>query len=140
MPFSRILVAVDGSDGSQRAFDKALELAGLTGATLLALAVEGPLPAYAATVGEVDEVKREKDVFFERLLADVRARAEDAGVPVEVELRPGHAAELIVDHARERGADLVVLGHRGHFLRDRMLGSTADRVAQHADCPVMIVR
>jgi nucleotide-binding universal stress UspA family protein len=140
MPFSRILVAVDGSDGSQRAFDKALELAGLTGATLLALAVEGPLPAYAATIGEVDEVKREKDVFFERLLADVRARAEDAGVPVEVELHPGHAAELIVHHARERGADLVVLGHRGHFLRDRMLGSTADRVAQHADCPVMIVR
>ena len=140
MPFSRILVAVDGSDGSQRALETALELAGLTGATLLALAVEGPLPAYAATVGEVDEVKRENDVFFERLLGDVRARAEDAGVPVEVELRPGHAAELIVHHARERGADLIVLGHRGHFLRDRMLGSTADRVAEHADCPVMIVR
>src|SRR5690242_11623251 len=140
MPFSRILVAVDGSDCSERALEKALELAGLTGATLLALAVEGPLPAYAATLGEVDEVKREKDAFFERLLATVRTRAGDAGVPVEVELRPGHAAELIVRHARERGADLVVLGHRGHFLRDRMLGSTADRVAEHAECPVMIVR
>jgi len=140
MPFSRILVAVDGSDCSERAFEKGLELAGLTGATLLALAVEGPLPAYAATVGEVDEVKREKDAFFERLLAAVRARADEAGVPVEVELRPGHAAELIVRHARERGADLVVLGQRGHLLRDRMLGSTADRVAHHAECPVMIVR
>ena len=140
MPFSRILVAVDGSDCSERALDKALELAALTGATVLALAVEGPLPAYAATVGEVDEVKREKDAFFEGLLTSVRTRAGDAGVPIELDLRPGHAAELIVHQARERGADLIVLGHRGHFLRDRMLGSTADRVAEHADCPVMIVR
>jgi nucleotide-binding universal stress UspA family protein len=140
MPFARILVAIDGSDGSEHAFEKALELAGLTGATLLALAVEGPLPAYAATIGEVEEVKREKDVFFTRLLANARERAQAAGVPLDVELRPGHAAELIVRHACEREADLIVLGHRGHFLRDRMLGSTADRVAEHADCPVMIVR
>lgn len=140
MPFDRILVAIDGSEGSDHALVKALELAGVTGATLLALAVEGPLPAYAATVGEVEEVKREKDAFFERLLVRVRGLADEAGVPLEVELRPGHAAELIVRHARERKADLIVLGHRGHFLRDRMLGSTADRVAEHADCPVMIVR
>ncbi len=140
MPFDRILVAIDGSDGSEHALGKALELAGATGATLLALAVEGPLPAYAATVGEVEEVKREKDAFFGALLRRVRERAERAGVPVEVELRPGHAAELIVRHARERQVDLIVLGHRGHFLRDRMLGSTADRVAENASCPVMIVR
>jgi nucleotide-binding universal stress UspA family protein len=140
MPFTKILVAIDGSEGSEHAFEKALELADLTGATLLALAVEGPLPAYAATVGEVEEVKREKDVFFERLLGNVRERAQAVGVPLEAELRPGHASELIVTHARERSVDLIVLGHRGHFLRDRMLGSTADRVAEHAECPVMIVR
>ena len=41
----------------------------------------------------------------------------------------------------EDGAyDLVVLGRRGHFLRDHLLGSTADRVVEHAPCPVMIVR
>jgi len=33
-----------------------------------------------------------------------------------------------------------VLGHKGHFVRDHLLGSTADRVAENADCPVMIVR
>jgi nucleotide-binding universal stress UspA family protein len=54
-------------------------------------------------------------------------------------VRPGHAAELISQVAGE-GYDLVVLGHRGHFVRDRLLGSTADRVAEHAPCPVMIVR
>jgi nucleotide-binding universal stress UspA family protein len=140
MPFERILVAVDGSEPSDRAFRKALELVALTKAHLLALAVEGPLPAYAATLGEIDEVKREKDRFFEGLAAGVRAEAEKAGVPIEVELRPGHAAELIVRYAREVGADLIVLGHKGHFLRDHLLGSTADRVSEHAECPVMIVR
>lgn len=140
MPFERIVVAIDGSEGSSRAFAKALELAGLTGARLVALAVEGPLPAYAATIGEVDEVKREKDAFFGSLLAAVRREAEAAGVGLETELRAGHAAELIVRFARERAADLIVLGHKGHFLRDHLLGSTADRVSEHADCPVMIVK
>jgi len=140
VPFGRILVAVDGSDASNHAFDTALELAGLTGGGLTALAVEGPLPAYAATIGEVEEVKREKDAFFEHLLTTTRERAEQAGVPIEVDLRPGHAAELIVRVAVEVEADLIVLGHKGHFLRDHLLGSTADRVAEHAGCPVMIVK
>jgi len=140
MPFARILVAIDGSEASDHAFGKALELAELTDATLTALAIEGPLPAYAATVGEVEEVKREKDRFFGALAANARSRAEQAGVEIEVELRPGHAAEVISDYAAAGGYDLIVLGHRGHFLRDHLLGSTADRVAEHAPCPVMIVR
>jgi nucleotide-binding universal stress UspA family protein len=140
MPFEKILAAIDGSDASNRAFAKAVELASLTGARLIALAVEGPLPAYAATIGEVDEVRREKDAFFERLLTQARDDAAGAGVALEVDLRPGHAAELIVRVAQEHGADLIVLGHKGHFLRDHLLGSTADRVADHAGCPVMIVK
>jgi nucleotide-binding universal stress UspA family protein len=140
MPFDRILVAIDGSEASDHAFTKAVELARLTQGALHALAVEGPLPAYAATIGEVEEVKREKDAFFGALCARAREQAEVAGVSIDVELRPGHAAELIVAVAREIHADLIVLGHRGHFLRDHLLGSTADRVAEHASCPVMIVR
>lgn len=140
MPFDDILVAIDGSEGSDRAFATALELAALTSRRLIALAVEGPLPAYAATIGEVEEVKREKDLFFRALLSRTREQARRAGVALDVELRPGHAAELIVRVAGERHADLIVLGHRGHFLRDHLLGSTADRVVEHADCPVMVVR
>jgi nucleotide-binding universal stress UspA family protein len=140
MPFEKILAAIDGSEASDHAFAKALELASLTGAALTALAVEGPLPAYPATIGEVDEVKREKDVFFQRLLDHTREQADAAGVELDVQLHPGHAAELIVRIARETQADLIVLGHKGHFLRDHLLGSTADRVAEHADCPVMIVK
>jgi len=140
MPFERILVAIDGSDCSNRAFAKALELATLAQAHVTALAVEGPLPAYAATVGEVEEVKREKDRFFRALAAQARLEGERAGIEIDVDVRPGHAADVISHVAEEGGYDLVVLGHRGHFVRDRLLGSTADRVAEHAPCPVMIVR
>ena len=140
MPFERILVAIDGSESSDRAFAKALELAGITNARLTALAIEGPLPAYAATIGEVEEVKREKDLYFNALAARAREQAESAGIALEVDVRPGHAAEVISHYAADGGYDLVVLGHRGHFLRDHLLGSTADRVAEHAPRPVMIVR
>lgn len=140
MPFDRILVAIDGSEASNRAFAKAIELADVAHAQMTALAIEGPLPAYAATVGEVDEVKREKDLFFGRLAETARAQAEHAGIELQVELRAGHAAEVISEFASAGGYDLIVLGHRGHFLRDHLLGSTADRVAENAPCPVMIVR
>jgi nucleotide-binding universal stress UspA family protein len=140
MPFDRILVAIDGSECSDRAYAKALELATLTNAHVTALAIEGPLPAYAATVGEVDEVKREKDEFFTGLAARAKRQALDAQVEIDVDVRAGHPAELISHVAEDGGYDLIVLGHRGHFLRDHLLGSTADRVAEHAPCPVMIVR
>jgi nucleotide-binding universal stress UspA family protein len=140
VPFDTILVAIDGSEGSARALETAIELAALTSGRLVALAVEGPLPAYAATVGEVDEVKREKDAFFGRVVAKAKHEAERAGVELEVEVRAGHAADLIVRSARERGADLVVVGHKSHFLGDYLLGSSADRVAHHAECPVLIVK
>jgi nucleotide-binding universal stress UspA family protein len=140
MPFERILVAIDGSEASDRAFAKALELADLARAQLTALAIEGPLPAYAATVGEVDEVKLEKDRFFSALAMRAQEQAREMGIDLAVELRAGHAAEVISEFASAGRFDLVVLGHRGHFLRDHLLGSTADRVAEHAPCPVMIVR
>lgn len=140
MAFARILVAIDGSAGAQKALDKAIELAKLTGAELRALAVEGRLPAYAATVGEVDEVKREKDAFFTELARLAVEHAENEGLQIGVDVLPGHAAEIIVRYAKECDADLVVVGHKGHFLEDYLLGSTADRVAHHAHCPVMIVK
>jgi nucleotide-binding universal stress UspA family protein len=140
LPFQKILVAIDGSPGGQKALEAAIELAKLTRAELHALAVEGKLPAYAATIGEVDEVKREKDHFFGTIARLARDQAREEGVDLEVEVLPGHAAELIVRQANRGNFDLVVVGHKGHFLKDYLLGSTADRVAHHAVCPVMIVK
>jgi nucleotide-binding universal stress UspA family protein len=138
--FNRVLVAVDGSDGSEKALDCAISICRAVGATLTALAVEGKLPAYAASLGEVDEVKAEKDQYFNRVLEQAKATASEHGVEIETELVPGHAAEVISHYARAHGHDLIVIGHRGHFLGDYLLGSTADRVAHHAHCPVIVVR
>ena len=138
--FNRVLVAIDGSEGSEKALDCAISICRAVGATLTALAVEGKLPAYAASLGEVDEVKAEKDEYFDRVLKRAKATASEHGVEIETELVPGHAAEVISHYARAHGHDLIVIGHRGHFLGDYLLGSTADRVAHHAHCPVMVVR
>jgi nucleotide-binding universal stress UspA family protein len=138
--FKRVLVAVDGSEGSEKALDCAISICQAVGAKLTALAVEGKLPAYAASLGEVDEVKAEKDQFFTRALERARTTAAEREVSIETELVPGHAAEVIAQYAQAHGHDLIVIGHRGHFLGDYLLGSTADRVAHHAHCPVMVVR
>jgi nucleotide-binding universal stress UspA family protein len=138
--FTNVLVPVDGSDGSAKALDCALSICSALGAQLTALAVEGKLPAYAASLGEVEDVKREKDEFFGRVLAEAQQEADARGVAIRTELVPGHAAEVITHYAAAHGHDLIVIGHRGHFLGDVLLGSTADRVAHHAHCPVMVVR
>jgi nucleotide-binding universal stress UspA family protein len=138
--FTNVLVAVDGSDGSSKALDCALSICQAVGAELTALAVEGRLPAYAASIGEVDEVKHEKDVFFRTVLTQAREQARERGLEIHTDLVPGHAAEVITHYAKAHGHDLIVVGHRGHFLGDYLLGSTADRVTHHAHCPVMVVR
>lgn len=139
-PFDNVLVAIDGSEGAGRALDCALSLVQRLGGGLTALVVEGRLPAYAATAGEVDEVKREKDGFFETVLAEASQRATERGIELTTELVPGHEAEVITHYAKAHGHDLIVIGHRGHFLGDYLLGSTADRVTHHAHCPVIVVR
>jgi nucleotide-binding universal stress UspA family protein len=138
--FENILVAVDGSEGAQRALDCAISLVERLGGKLTAVAVEGKLPAYAATAGEVDEVKHEKDRFFQHVLDEAESQAGERGVEIKAELVPGHAAEVISHYAQAHGHDLIVIGHKGHFLGDYLLGSTADRVAHHAHCPVIVVR
>jgi nucleotide-binding universal stress UspA family protein len=138
--FRNVLVPVDGSDGSKKALDCALSICAALGARLTALAVEGKLPAYAATAGEVEEVKREKDDYFRRVLDEAGELASQRGVDARSDLVPGHAAEVITHYAAAHGHDLIVIGHRGHFLGDYLLGSTADRVAHHARCPVMVVK
>jgi nucleotide-binding universal stress UspA family protein len=138
--FDNVLVAIDGSDGAERALDCAISLVERLGGRLTALVVEGKLPAYAATAGEVDEVKKEKDAFFQRVLDGAGDEAKQHGIELETALVPGHAAEVITHYAKAHGHDLIVIGHRGHFLGDYLLGSTADRVSHHAHCPVIVVR
>jgi nucleotide-binding universal stress UspA family protein len=138
--FGRILVAFDGSDPARHALDAALDLALDLGARVEVLAVGGHLPRYAATVGEVDDALHERDVFFAGVLADAHVLAAERGLEITTTFNPGHPAEEIVRYGQASGADLIVVGHRGHFLHGFPLGSTAARVTRHAHCPVLVVR
>jgi CBS domain-containing protein len=134
--YHRILVALDGTPASERALKQAVALASLTGASLTALSVEEKLPAYAASVGEVDEAKREMDAFFARVQAAAVVAARGAGVVLQTAVRAGRAAPTIVAFAEEGRFDLVVVGSGD----EHGLGGTADAIADRATCSVLIAR
>lgn len=139
--FRKILVGLDGSEAAQGAFERALDLAALCRAELHVLSVEERLPAYAATVGEVNEEERFEHRYFRQIQGQARRRAAERGVAFHAEVRPGHAAEILVRKAREEGFDLILIGHTGHSrLHQIFLGSTADRVVEHAPCAVLVAR
>jgi nucleotide-binding universal stress UspA family protein len=78
---------------------------------------------------------------FERALERTKAQLSSLGYHVETELQLGHAAEMIIDIAKERKEDLIVLGAKG--LRSTvsiLLGGVAQHVLEYAPCPVLIMR
>ncbi|HUL71447.1 MAG TPA: universal stress protein [Gemmatimonadales bacterium] len=139
--FHRILVGLDGSEGGRRALESAVELAALCHADMLIVSVEEKLPAYAATVGEVEDEERYEHDYFGPIQRDAQQLAESRGVRIHLEVVPGHPAVALARLAAERGCDLIVLGHTGHSrLHHLFLGSTADRVVERAHCAVLVVR
>jgi nucleotide-binding universal stress UspA family protein len=62
------------------------------------------------------------------------------GFRVEVVIERGDPAQIVTDLAAERDVDVIVMGTRGHSkLRQLLLGSTAERIVEHAPCPVLTV-
>jgi nucleotide-binding universal stress UspA family protein len=139
--FTKILVGLDGSAAAQHALEQALALARLTGGSVQALSVEEKLPAYAATVGEVLDEDAYKNQYFRTIHDEARRLAAAQQVAFEAGVVSGHAADQLVQAARQGGHDLLVIGHTGHSrLHHLLLGSTADRVVEHAPCPVLVTR
>jgi nucleotide-binding universal stress UspA family protein len=139
--FRKILVAFDGSPGAWRALREGMALAREHDAAIYALAVEEPLPHYASAAEEVKAEESEVTLHFDRLLAEARETAASQGLMLQTEAVRGHAAQAIVQYAKQFGADLVVVGQRGHSgLIGRLLGSTSDRVVDMAPCSVLVVR
>ncbi len=139
--FSRILVAYDGSDGSKQALLTAVKLARELESRVCAVSVEGRLPRYAATLGEVEEVEHERHDYFDKQQEDARQLAAEHGIELDTLVLPGAPAETIVKAAREGNYDLIVMGNEGHSrLHEYLVGATTDRVAHLAPCSVLIVR
>ncbi len=139
--YEKILVAYDGSPGSQRALKGAIELADQSDAELHCISVEEKLPYYAATLGEVEEAKAERDAYFEKLIQEARQMAWDHGVELHSKVVPGHEVETIITAAKDGNFDLLVVGFVGHSnVFGRVMGSTTQNLSRLSPCSVLIVK
>jgi nucleotide-binding universal stress UspA family protein len=134
----QILVATDGSDSAEPAVSQAIELARSTGAKLVvAYARHAPLPVLGEPVYQ-RSLSRELRLAQETT-ALAATRACGAGVEVEVEVVEGNPAERILELARVRDVDLIVVGSRGlGTLAGTLLGSVSHEILRHADRPVLV--
>jgi nucleotide-binding universal stress UspA family protein len=139
--FKKILIAYDGSAGARKALAKAIDMSVCFGGELHTVAVEVDLPHYAATIGEFEEVKRQKDAYFERLNSEAVAMARDKGVGLSPHVLAGHAVDNIVQFCTEGSFDLVVVGFTGHSrIYERIWGGTSRNIARFTPCSVLIVK
>jgi nucleotide-binding universal stress UspA family protein len=150
MLIRNVLVAVDGSENSDRALDFALDLAEKFGASVTILNVSESL-AMSAVPQESATYPSGSTAAFARDLRAIqnevisrsvsRARAVKPNLPVSSMLKEGDAALEIVNSAKDGGFDVIVVGHRGTGrMRERFLGSISEKVAHDAPCPVIIVK
>jgi nucleotide-binding universal stress UspA family protein len=139
--FKKILIANDGSDGAQQAFDRAVDLAVALGAELHMICVEENLPRHAQTMTELREAKSAEDTYFAQLASQCTQRAGLRGVKLGVTIRPGHEVETIVNFAREGQFDLLVVGFMGHSrVFERIWGGTSQNLTRIAHCSVLVVK
>jgi nucleotide-binding universal stress UspA family protein len=142
--FSNILIATDGSELAARAVQEGLMLAKQTGAKVTAVTVMSPFhtfttdPAVMGTTPE--EYKKNAEQRSIKTLAAVAEAATAAGVPCDtVATENDHPYQAIIDTARSKGCDLVVMAsHRRGGLNGFLHGSETLKVLSHSDIPVLV--
>lgn len=145
MKIKTILVATDFSDAASKAIDTAVEFAKKFEAQLVILhayRVEIPMAspmmagAYVLPQGFFEQIGNHAKAHIEAVAKEIEGQGVSViGIAVEQS-----AAEAIVEEAKSRPADLIVMGTRGLTgLKHVALGSIADRVVRMAPCPVLTV-
>jgi len=146
-----ILVGTDFSEHSQRALERATDLAGQVGAKLylfhvqtegaLRMALKEGLLSATSTDEEICEAVEQ---LIEERFSQSQCGIDRSQIVVEHSSRRGEPGVLIPAYAQEIGADLVVLGRRGAGLigevRAAVIGSVTASVIRRSPCPVMVVR
>jgi len=141
--FKSIVVGTDGSETADIALRRAIELAGLTGATLHVVSAYEPAPARVGgnqPVAEAADWSVGSDFKVEAVLQRAREAAGGRDLAIEVHAPKGDAADSLIAAAKEHEADLIVLGSRGMRGARRVLGSVPNKVSHHAPCDVLIVQ
>jgi nucleotide-binding universal stress UspA family protein len=149
--YGQILVALDGSELSERILPHVQALAAAFEARVTLLHViappplarevpEGALPGAQPPAERLAGTDRELPPIG-HYLAGVAARLRDTGLRVEYTYRQGPVATTVVEHARDLRADLIAMITHGHGALARMvIGSVATEVLRAAPCPVFLVR
>jgi nucleotide-binding universal stress UspA family protein len=139
----RIVVGVDNSAGSAEALRWAIAHARLTGAAVEAVTAWQVPPMYAHAYGWTPTGIDDAGIirYAEKSLAETVARVQgedDHPVPVTTRVLEGAAAQVLLDAGK--GAELMVLGSRGHgAFPGMLLGSVSQHCVQHATCPTVVI-
>lgn len=142
---SGVVVGVDRSEGAKAALAFAYEEARLREATLRAVhawqlgyvGYTGFEAAVPPVGGDIHEQNAAAEAALTATLRQTLGNAE--GVTIEKHVVDGAAAAVLIEESR--GADLLVVGSRGHGgFAQLLLGSVSQQCAHHAECPVVIVR
>lgn len=137
-----IIVGVDGSEPSKAALKWGLGQAELTGAQLHAI-IAWEFPAFYSWDGggglPPDDFEQAAGDNLDRTVDEALAETDRPRDRITQDIRYGHSAQVLLDATQ--GADLLVVGSRGHgSFYGALLGSVSQRCAVHAQCPVVIVR
>ena len=138
-----ILVPIDFSATSKKAFQYALRLAEQFGCEIVLLHVVEPVEAIAGTPLAVDIFAQpeEDTTAAEAELACLAASSRNRRISFKSAVRTGHAPNEITKAAKDLDVDLIVIATHGYTSwRHLCIGSTAERVVRTAPCPVLVVR
>lgn len=141
--YDHVLVPTDGSDSSTAAVDEAVAIADEEAATVHFLhgIDEGTEMSAGASGMIAPQVTETLEEEAESALGDAERRAEDAGVTSNRTIREGDPHEVIAAYCDDTDADLVVMGASGRSgLKERLLGSTTDRVVRTVETSMLIAR
>ena len=133
-----VVAGVDGSAASAGVLTWAKRQADLTGGRLrVVMAWRLPYPPLAPALYDAHSFSASAHAGLEHSLAGVFG--PDFATIVDYKVVQGQAAQVLIDESR--GADLLVIGSRGHggFV-GMMLGSVSQHVTAHAHCPVVVIR
>ena len=149
--FQRILVAVDGSEGSTRASEVAVDLAEKYNAQLFVLNVFRGYPDYVTAFPSIPapsgKAFEDYEAYARKAAAEVVGRAVSIAEKKSVKAKPktsetiGSVVQTITDYAVTEKIDLIVMGTRGMGgFKKMLLGSVSSGVVTHAHCTVLVVR
>jgi len=137
--YRRILVAVENSKADKTILAHVSDLARLTGAELLLVHVAD---GWAARNFDQLKLRESEEMQSDRLYLDqLRDDLQGRGFKVETRLAMGDPATELIKATEEPGVDLIAMSTHGHrFVKDILLGATADRVRHLVKVPVLLLR